>query len=99
MTEFESAMTSQTLSHLELRRRKARYRAWHRGMRETDLMLGGFADREIDRLSPEELTAFEALLDETDAELFAWITGREPIPARHDTPLFARIRESFRPRV
>lgn len=91
-------MTAQPLSDLDIRRRKARYRAWHRGMRETDLVFGNFADREIDRMPPEDLAVFEALLDESDADLLAWITGKELPPSSHDTPLFARIRESYRPR-
>ncbi len=81
---------------LELRRRKALYRAWHRGIREMDLMLGGFADREIARMSEADLTLFEALLEELDSDLMAWIVGQRPVPARHDHAVLARIREDFR---
>ncbi len=76
---------------LETRRKRARFRAWHRGMREMDLILGGFADREMASMSPADLAEFEALLYETDAEFLDWITGRKPVPDRLATPFFARI--------
>ena len=33
------------------RRKRLRFRAWHRGIREADLILGPFADAHIDALS------------------------------------------------
>lgn len=76
---------------LDPRRRKIRFRAWHRGMRETDLILGGFAEREIARLDEGELVAFEALLEENDADILKWVTGETRVPEAHDTAIFARI--------
>lgn len=76
---------------LDIRRKKARFRSWHRGMREADLIMGGFADAQIDGLSAAELDEYEALLDVPDADLVRWVTGELPVPARHDTPLFRRI--------
>jgi antitoxin CptB len=71
---------------------KLRYRAWHRGFREADLIVGPFADREVEAMTAEELDAFEALLDAPDQHLYAWIVGREPVPAEHDTPVMERLR-------
>ena len=48
---------------IAIRRRRLRYRAWHRGTRELDLLLGPFADAELDSMEPAELDRFEALLD------------------------------------
>lgn len=79
-------------AELDYRRRKARFRAWHRGMREADLLLGAFADRELPAMDEDDLERFEALMGENDAELVKWITGEAPVPPRHDTPLFARMR-------
>lgn len=76
---------------LEMRRRKARFRAWHRGMREMDLILGGFADRELDHLLEPELAFFERLMEINDQDLLAWVTGEARLPAALDTPLFRRI--------
>lgn len=76
---------------LDVRRRRLLFRAWHRGMREMDLLLGRFADAEVATLSDAELDAFEALLEPQDQEVFSWISGTAPIPPEHDTALFRRI--------
>jgi antitoxin CptB len=77
---------------LEARRRRARFRAWHRGMRETDLILGRFADTALAEMSLEEIKAFESLLEHSDGDLLAWIIGQRPVPADADAKLIARIR-------
>jgi antitoxin CptB len=89
-------MSGQAGDQLDHRRRRARFRAWHRGMRETDLVLGGFADREIETLSEEELAQFEALLEVQDQMILDWLTGRESVAAEHDTAMFGRILEASR---
>lgn len=73
-----------------------RYRAWRRGFREADLILGPFADRELPTLDEAQVDAFERLLDVPDQHLYAWIVGREPTPAEHDTPVMRRIAEFSR---
>ncbi|MEQ8449633.1 MAG: succinate dehydrogenase assembly factor 2 [Nitratireductor sp.] len=83
--------SKRTTGTLHVRRRKARFRAWHRGMREMDLLLGTFADARLDALPAAELDLFEDLLEVPDAELFKWFTGEVPVPAAHDTDLFRRI--------
>ncbi|QRG05399.1 succinate dehydrogenase assembly factor 2 [Xanthobacter dioxanivorans] len=77
---------------LDERRRRILFRAWHRGMREMDLILGNFANAEIETLSDPDLDAFEELLEPEDQTVFSWISGTEPIPPEYDTPLFAQIR-------
>jgi antitoxin CptB len=81
---------------LDLRRRRLLYRAWHRGMRETDLITGHFADEMIALLTDDELADFERILEVPDAELLAWVMGEQAVPADHDTPLFRRLREFTR---
>lgn len=73
------------------RRKRILFRCWHRGMKEMDLLLGGFANAEIDRLSEEELLELEHLLTAHDQDLYAWMTGRKPLPAEWDGPLYHRI--------
>ena len=51
-------------------------RSWRRGMRETDLLLGGFADERLESLDPAQRADYEALLEENDHDLYAWITAR-----------------------
>lgn len=68
----------------EIRLRRLRLRSWRRGMRENDLLLGGFADSELARLSPDELDAFESLLLENDQDLYLWISRKCGQPSRFD---------------
>jgi antitoxin CptB len=77
---------------LDPRRKRVLFRAWHRGMKEMDLIFGRFADREIATLSEDELRAFEALMEEPDDEVYLWVIGRTPVPATFETPLLGRIR-------
>jgi antitoxin CptB len=76
---------------LETRRRRILFRAWHRGMRENDLLLGQFADAQVCGLNEVEIDQFEHLLEALDRDVFAWLTGEVPIPAAYDTPLFRKI--------
>jgi antitoxin CptB len=74
-----------------LRRRRLRYRAWHRGTRELDLLLGPYADARSEALDNLELGALERLLSEDDTELQDWLLGRVPAPVEHQT-VIAHIR-------
>ncbi len=56
-----------------------------------DLILGQFADRNIETLSDSELDVFEALLGVNDRDLLQWVTGETATPAEFDTPLFRRV--------
>ncbi|HXV25483.1 MAG TPA: succinate dehydrogenase assembly factor 2 [Alphaproteobacteria bacterium] len=76
----------------EVRRRRLRFRAWHRGIREADLLFGGFADRHLSALDEAQLDRFERLLENNDAELYAWLTGREPVPSEYDHDVMALLR-------
>ena len=75
-----------------VRLKRLRFRAWRRGFREADLILGGFVDARGETLSAPEIDAFEALLDENDQEVFAWIAGQKTPPKAHATPLMQRLR-------
>jgi antitoxin CptB len=91
----EEPMTGTTRSSegLDLRRRKLLFRSWHRGMREMDLIMGGFADAKVEHLSEPELTEFERLIDVPDRDLLAWITGEETVPPDFDSALFRDLRD------
>jgi antitoxin CptB len=83
--------TSRSSHNLDLRRRRALVRAWRRGTREMDLILGRFADAHIGALSDRDLAEFEALLDVPDPDVFAWVTGTAPPPADYATPLLRAL--------
>lgn len=74
----------------EARIKRLRLRSWRRGIREMDLILGGFADGALAALPEPEIALYDALLRENDHDLYAWITGRVAPPAQYDA-LLARI--------
>lgn len=59
---------------------RAKFRAWHRGTREADFMIGGFFDRYHTQWNEAELRWFEALLDEDDVDVMAWALKTQPVP-------------------
>ncbi len=67
------------------------FRAWRRGVREMDLIVGRFADARIEEFDATELEAFEQLIEIPNAELYAWIVGDAAIPAQHDTPVLRAL--------
>ena len=75
----------------EIRRKRIRIRAWRRGMRELDILVGGFVDARLDTLVSAELDELEALLDLPDAELLGWLAGVTPPPPERDTLLLRKI--------
>ena len=76
---------------LDVRRRRIRFRAWHRGLREVDLLLGGFADAKITALDESEIAAFEALLDVPDQTVLDWLMGTESLDSQHDTAFWRKL--------
>lgn len=74
------------------RQKKLRFRAWRRGFREIDLILGSFADCRLADLDAAGLADFELLLEAPDQDVYDWITEQAPAPAEFDTPTLALIR-------
>ncbi len=68
----------------DLRRKRLVFRSWHRGTRESDLILGSFAETYLAAFDDAQLDRYEALLDCPDAELFDWIAGRAMPPPAYD---------------
>lgn len=66
------------------RLKRLRLRSWRRGMRETDLILGPFADAALDGLSEADLDRYEALLSENDQDLYLWISRNCGFPSQYD---------------
>jgi antitoxin CptB len=78
---------------LDPRRRRLLFRCWHRGIREMDLVLGGFADAHLASLTEAELDEIEGWLEVPDQQIFAWVNGMEVTPQEFDTTLFRRLRD------
>jgi antitoxin CptB len=76
---------------LSPRRRRLVFRAWHRGTKEADLMIGGFVKRHIAVFTDAELDELEEVLELPDVDLADWLSGRRPIPAEVASPMLARM--------
>lgn len=76
---------------LEHRQKRLRFRAWHRGMKEVDLILGPFADAHAETLDETALADFELLLNVSDQDLYDWLCGRRAAPDRYRTKLYEQI--------
>jgi len=71
-------------SSTDIRRKRLLFRSWHRGTRESDLILGRFADSRLADFDDGQLDRYEALLECSDADLFDWVAGRSRPPPEHD---------------
>ena len=91
MDARKSADEPIAIEALEQRRRRLRYRAWHRGTREMDLVLGPYADAHAPGLDLADLVRLEALMEEADTDLLKWVMGQESPPADVDKELLDRL--------
>jgi antitoxin CptB len=88
--------TSGADDELAVRRRKLKFRSWHRGMREMDLIMGRFADACVDAMEPAELDDYEYLMEAPDPELLGWVLGDDPPAPDVDSPMLRRLRAFHR---
>ena len=79
----------------DVRRKRLLFRSWHRGTREMDLLLGSFAEQHLAALNAAQLDRYEDLLENSDDQLFDWITGRVAPPGGEDSDVL-RLLTAFR---
>ena len=79
----------------ETRVKRLRMRAWHRGIKEMDLILGGWADRNLAAADNTTLDAFEAVLSEADQDLYRWVSGQAE-PPESLRPFLGALAEELR---
>ena len=72
-------------------RKKLLYRSLHRGCKETDLLLGQFAEKHIHGMSDEELQEWNTILGQTDSDIVAWVMGRAEVPEHLDGLVMKRF--------
>ena len=75
------------------RRKRLRFRAWRRGFKEADLIMGRFAEDRLAGLDAAELDEFERLLDAPDAEVYQWICGAAVTPENFDGPVMRALKD------
>lgn len=84
-----------SLAPLDVRIKRLKYRAWHRGFKEADLVLGPYADAHAGQMSLETLTEFEFLLTAPDQDLYEWILGKSDPDPDYDGPVLRAIMASI----
>ena len=77
--------------NIDNRRKQLRYRANHRGIKEMDIILGGYADQFIHQMSWDELDSLDELMDKNDRDLLQWFTAEIEVPPGINTQLFNAI--------
>jgi antitoxin CptB len=88
---FGAIMTQRSSEGLDARRRRLLFRAWRRGVREMDLIVGRFADAYIDKFDDAALDDFERLIEVPNAELYAWVCGDRTAPAAQDSAVLRQL--------
>lgn len=76
----------------ETRLKRLSFRAWRRGFREADLILGPFVDEHARDLSPADLDDLERLLEELDQDLYEWIIEKVETPPEFDNAIMTKLR-------
>ena len=80
-----------SLEDIEIRRKRLIFRAWHRGTREMDLILGRFADAHVPGFDTAELAQFEEILGYSDPDLYSWVTGQASTPSNYINDVFSLL--------
>jgi antitoxin CptB len=75
------------------RLKRLRFRAWHRGVREADMMIGGYFDACSEAWGDDEVAWFELLLEEQDVDIMAWALGTAAPPARYRGAMMGRLQQ------
>ena len=76
----------------ETRLKRLRFRAWHRGTREADLLIGGFFDAAGAGWGEAEMALFEELLEEQDVDIMAWAMATQVAPAHYEGSILAALK-------
>jgi antitoxin CptB len=94
MSEFritEAAMGVVTPNETsEARLKRLKIRAWRRGIKEMDLILGPYADANLATMTEAEVVEFDALLKENDQDLYQWVSG-QAVPPPEFAAIVARL--------
>jgi antitoxin CptB len=78
-------------NNISITRKRLIFRSWHRGTREIDLLLGKFADAHIPAMEAEALALYDRFLNNSDPDIYNWITGQEPVPPAEDNAVARQL--------
>lgn len=85
-------MVNFSMEKIDTLRKRLLYQSQHRGMKEMDLVLGGFAGRFLHTMTNQELLQFEDLLAIPDQDLYSWFFEGQGIPDSAPRKLIEMIR-------
>jgi antitoxin CptB len=78
---------------LENRKRRLVFRAWHRGIKELDLIFGNFIEANLEDFTDEDCHWFESIFEEQDQEILEWITKDENVPEKFQGDMMDRLQK------
>ena len=81
---------------LAIDRKRLKFRSWHRGTREMDLLLGRFADSRLEALGRDELRIYAALLEQSDPDIYDWVSGQGQCPEADLRPIVQALTDFHR---
>lgn len=73
-------MAHAVISTLDSKKRKLYFRSGHRGTKEMDILLTRFAMQYLEALTEDQLTLYETFLEESDTDIYDWLTEKAPLP-------------------
>jgi len=78
---------------LENRKRRLLFRAWHRGIKELDLIFGNFIDANVSSFNDDDCSWFESLFEEQDHEILKWVTDGADVPEQFQGAMMDRLQK------
>jgi antitoxin CptB len=78
-----------------IKRKKLLFRAWHRGTREADILLGRYAEAHLPDMDEDQLDQFAALMDEQDPDIYDWLIGARPVPPEFADFIIQSLRDFY----
>ena len=82
--------------NISIKRKQMLFRSWHRGTREIDLMLGKFADSYVPGFDEAQLALYDRFLNNSDPDIYNWLTGQEPVPPAEDTAVVRLLLDFYK---
>lgn len=84
------------LDNIAIKKKQLIFRSWHRGTREIDLLLGKFADEHMAGFDAEQVALYDRFLNNSDPDIYNWITGQEPVPPSEDNAVVQLMLKYFK---
>lgn len=84
-------MTTVKGEDIATRRKRLKFRSWHRGIQEADILLGNFADKYLPEMTAGEMDQYEAILEEQDIDIVGWIGRTRTVPPALDNAIMKKL--------